>query len=89
VLGLGQGGMFAIALTLIVLRSPDSHVAASLSSMAQGIGYTIASCGPLAVGLVHDWTGGWNAVGWIFGIVGAAAILAGVGAGRALQVRVN
>jgi CP family cyanate transporter-like MFS transporter len=89
VLGLGQGGMFAIALTLIVLRSPDSHVAASLSSMAQGIGYTIASGGPLAVGLVHDWTGGWNATGWIFGTVGAAAIAAGLGAGRALQVRVS
>lgn len=88
VLGLGQGGMFAVALTLIVLRSRDSHVAAALSSMAQGVGYTIASAGPLAVGLVHDWSGGWDAVGWIFGIVGAAAIIAGLGAGRALWVEV-
>ncbi len=36
VLGLGQGGTFALALTLIVLRSKDAHVAANLSSMAQG-----------------------------------------------------
>ena len=60
-LGLGQGGTFSLALTLIVLRSRDAHVAANLSSMAQGIGYTLASMGPFAVGLVHDWTGGWNA----------------------------
>jgi CP family cyanate transporter-like MFS transporter len=43
VLGLGQGGTFSLALTLIVLRSRDAHVAANLSSMAQGIGYTLAS----------------------------------------------
>jgi len=89
VLGLGQGGTFSLALTLIVLRSRDSHVAANLSSMAQGVGYTLASLGPFAVGVVHDWTGNWSAVGWIFGIIGLAAILAGMGAGRALYVDVT
>lgn len=88
-LGLGQGGTFSLALTLIVLRSRDAHVAANLSSMAQGFGYTLASLGPFAVGLVHDWTGGWNAVGWIFAVLGLGAILAGLGAGRALYVQVT
>lgn len=88
VLGLGQGGTFALALTLIVLRSKDSHVAANLSSMAQGVGYTLASAGPFAVGLVHDLTGGWAAVGWIFAALGIGAILFGLGAGRALHVQV-
>ena len=88
VLGLGQGGTFALALTLIVLRSKDSHVAANLSSMAQGVGYTLASAGPFAVGLVHDLTGGWTAVGWIFAALGIGAILLGLGAGRALHVQV-
>ncbi len=88
-LGLGQGGTFSLALTLIVLRSRDSHVAANLSSMSQGFGYTLASMGPFAVGVVHDWTGGWNAVGWIFGIIGTGAIIAGLGAGRALYVQVQ
>jgi len=87
-LGLGQGGAFSLALTLIVLRSRDAHVAANLSSMAQGFGYTLASMGPFAVGIVHDWTGGWNAVGWIFGVVGLGAIIAGLGAGRTLYVQV-
>ncbi|UQB77080.1 CynX/NimT family MFS transporter [Pseudomonas shirazica] len=89
VLGLGQGGTFALALTLIVLRSKDAHVAANLSSMAQGVGYTLASMGPFAVGLVHDLTGGWVAVGWIFAVLGAGAIVFGLGAGRALHVQVS
>ena len=88
VLGLGQGGTFSLALTLIVLRSRDAHVAANLSSMAQGIGYTLASLGPFAVGLVHDWTGGWTAIGWIFALLGVGAIIAGLGAGRARYVHV-
>ena len=87
-LGLGQGATFSLALTLIVLRSRDSHVAANLSSMAQGFGYTLASMGPFAVGIVHDWTGGWTALGWIFGVIGLGAIVAGLGAGRSLYVQV-
>ncbi len=88
-LGLGQGATFSLALTLIVLRSRDAHVAANLSSMAQGFGYTLASMGPFAVGVVHDWTGGWSAVGWIFGVIGLGAIVAGLGAGRSLYVQVQ
>nr|WP_314528594.1 CynX/NimT family MFS transporter [uncultured Pseudomonas sp.] len=88
-LGLGQGGTFSLALTLIVLRSRDSHVAANLSGMAQGIGYTLASLGPLAVGVLHDWTGGWGATGWVFGVIGLGAIVAGLSAGRALYVGVS
>ncbi|MCU1728465.1 CynX/NimT family MFS transporter [Pseudomonas sp. 7P_10.2_Bac1] len=88
-LGLGQGGAFSLALTLIVLRSRDSHVAANLSGMAQGVGYTLASLGPLAVGVVHEVTGGWDALGWIFAVIGLCAIVAGLGAGRALYVNVQ
>lgn len=89
VLGLGQGAMFAVALSLIVLRAGDAHVAAALSSMAQGVGYTLASMGPLAVGLVHDYTGGWQAVGWLFAGIGVGAIAFGLGAGRARLVQVE
>lgn len=86
-LGLGQGGAFSLALALIVLRSRDSHVAANLSSMAQGVGYTIASMGPFAVGVVHDMTGSWDAIGWIFAVLGLGAITVGMGAGRARYVQ--
>lgn len=86
VLGLGQGGTFSIALALIVLRSRDAHVAANLSGMAQGVGYTLAAMGPLAVGVVHDLTHGWSAVGFIFVGVSLAATAFGLGAGRNLLV---
>ena len=82
VLGLGQGGTFSIGLALIVLRSPDAHVASHLSGMAQGVGYTLAALGPFLVGLVHDLSDGWNAVGVIFIVISLGALVAGLGAGR-------
>jgi CP family cyanate transporter-like MFS transporter len=53
------------------------------------VGYTLASTGPFAVGLVHDLTGGWDALGWIFAVLGIGAIAFGLGAGRALHVQVS
>ena len=81
-LGIGQGGNFAVALTIIVLRSRDSHVAAHLSGMAQSVGYTLAAMGPLGVGVLHEWSGGWQAVSILFVSVCFAAILFGMAAGR-------
>jgi CP family cyanate transporter-like MFS transporter len=86
-LGIGQGAAFAVALTLVVLRTPDAHVAAHLSSMSQGVGYTLASGGPLLIGLLHDWTGGWAAAGLLILAIGTVAALAGLGAGRDQLVR--
>lgn len=85
-LGIGQGSSIAIALTIIVLRSPDTHVAAQLSSMAQSVGYTLAACGPLLVGPLHSLTGDWRAVGIMFVLLSVGATLAGIGAGRNLLV---
>lgn len=81
-LGIGQGGTFALALTVIVLRAGDPHTAARLSSMAQSVGYALAALGPLASGLLHDWTHGWTAVGILFAAITAAATGFGVAAGR-------
>lgn len=85
-LGIGQGGLFALALTFIVLRSPDSAVAAELSAMAQGVGYVLAAGGPLLVGLLHDWTGGYGATGALFIVLTLGIALSGFWAGRMLQV---
>lgn len=87
--GVGQGGLFAIALTVIVLRSPDSHVAAHLSSMAQCVGYILAATGPLFVGLLHSWTGGYSATAWLFIVLSAGAAISGWGAGRTTYVKVK
>jgi CP family cyanate transporter-like MFS transporter len=59
--GFGQGAAFALALTLVVLRSPNARRGAELSAMTQAVGYCIAAIGPVAVGAVHDAVGGWNA----------------------------
>lgn len=85
--GIGQGGLFAMAMTVIVLRSPDSLVAAQLSGMAQGFGYVLAAFGPLLVGVLHSATGGYAVTGWLFALLGLGAAVSGWGAGRAIQVR--
>lgn len=85
--GIGQGGLFAMALTLIVLRSPDSRVAAQLSSMAQTVGYLVASGAPLLIGLLKGWTGHFGSSAWLFVAIAIVACLSGLGAGRALHVQ--
>jgi len=80
--GVAQGAGFSLALTLMVLRSPDTAVAARLSGVAQLIGYLVASTGPVLLGVMHDLTGGWE-----WPIVALLVLLApmlwlGLGAGR-------
>jgi MFS transporter, CP family, cyanate transporter len=58
--GLAQGSGFALALTLIVLRSPTPLVAARLGGVAQCLGYLLAASGPLVLGALHDATDGWT-----------------------------
>lgn len=86
-LGLAQGGLFSVCMTLIVLRSPDSHVAAHLSSMAQTVGYLVASVGPLAIGLLHGYTGSFSSAAYVYGALALAAAWFGWGAGRAALVQ--
>jgi cyanate permease len=57
--GLAQGAGFALALTLIVLRSPTPLTAARLGGVAQCLGYLLAAAGPPVLGALHDATGGW------------------------------
>ncbi|ROO31352.1 CynX/NimT family MFS transporter [Salinisphaera orenii] len=82
ILGLGQGGSFAMGLTLIAVRARDADTAADLSAMAQGVGYVLAAAGPLLVGLLHEAFGGWGAVGVALCLIAAASMILGLGAGR-------
>lgn len=86
-LGIAQGGSFALALTLIVLRSPNGNVAAQLSGMAQGVGYLIAATGPMLVGLLRGWIGNFSSTPWLLVVIGAVAAASAYGAGRARLVR--
>ncbi|MBY3792103.1 MFS transporter [Rhodococcus fascians] len=59
-LGLGQGGQLSLAMTLMNLRASNARDAASLSSMAQTVGYVLAAAGPLVCGAVHSATQRWE-----------------------------
>jgi CP family cyanate transporter-like MFS transporter len=84
--GIGQGGLIAAAMTVIVLRSRDAHVAAQLSSMAQCVGYLLAAVGPLAVGVIRSWTGSFAWCAVLFVLLGSIAGINGWRAGRASYV---
>ncbi len=79
--GIGQGGMFALALMLIVLRSPDSNVAAHLSSMSQTTGYILATIGPLFIGILYEWFDSFDSVAILLAILGIGSAMAGWRAG--------
>lgn len=81
-LGFVMGGTFSLALLFLVLRAPDTHMATSLSGMAQSIGYAVAAVGPALIGLVRDLTGSWTApLLCLFGAL-AAKVVSGMGAAR-------
>ncbi len=69
VLGLGQGASIALALLIIALRAPDPASVTALSAVAQSSGYVLAALGPVAIGLLHQLSGGWR-----------VPLLAGIGA---------
>lgn len=81
-LGLGQGSLTAVALTMIMLRTRDGHTAAHLSGMMQGVGYGLGSTGTLMVGQLHQATGSFTAAGVLFLVVGSLAAVFGYRAGR-------
>ena len=87
--GIGQGGLIAAAMMMIVLRSPDAQVAAHLSGMAQGVGYCLAAFGPLLVGVIQSMTGSFAACGLLFAAIGILSSICGWGAGRPRHVNVT
>lgn len=58
--GLGTGSGIIMGLSFIGLRTGSAQQAASLSGMAQSIGYSLAAAGPPAMGLLHDALGSWQ-----------------------------
>jgi MFS transporter, CP family, cyanate transporter len=86
VLGLGQGATLGLAIYYTMARAPDPATAASLSAFAQGIGYLIASTGPLLIGLLHTATGGWTIPLTVLLIVAVVQLVTGWLAGRARTV---
>jgi CP family cyanate transporter-like MFS transporter len=81
-LGLGQGGSFALALTFIVLRSATPQEATSLSAMVQSLGSLMAAIGPFLAGVLRKLDPSWGLCGMVLLLVAGLAALLGAHAGR-------
>jgi len=58
-MGVGQGAMISVALTLVGTRGADPQISAKLSGMCQSFGYLLAALGPVLFGALHDLLGTW------------------------------
>jgi len=89
-LGLGVGGSFALALTVVGQVAPTPADTPRAAGMAFFVGYLLAAAGPVAVGLLHDATGGYRwpylALAGIGLVTLAAALPAGSAASRNTRV---
>jgi CP family cyanate transporter-like MFS transporter len=82
ILGAGQNAALALAIFFTAARAPHAGAAASLSSLAQAVGYLLASVGPLEVGLLHSATGSWTAPVTVLFVLCAVMFVAGLLAAR-------
>lgn len=57
--GAAQGAMLSVAFLLMAKKSPDLRRMLGISSMAQGVGYLGAGCGPSIFAALYEGTGAW------------------------------
>ena len=81
-IGLGGGSAFGLAMMFFTLRTNTPDQAASISGMAQSIGYLLAAVGPVLFGILHDFTGSWTAPLYTFIIVATILFISGLYAGK-------
>jgi CP family cyanate transporter-like MFS transporter len=73
--------LFPLCLVLINVRTRTHAGSVALSGFTQGLGYTLGALGPLAVGVLHQFTGSWTlALVVLTGTVLAAAVAGAVAA---------
>ncbi|MFF1572062.1 CynX/NimT family MFS transporter [Leifsonia sp. NPDC058292] len=70
--------LFPLCLVLINVRTRTHQGSVALSGFTQGLGYTLGALGPLAVGLLHQVTGGWTVA--LIVLTGTALAAAAAGA---------
>jgi MFS transporter, CP family, cyanate transporter len=78
---IGCGSLIVIALSLFSLRTVNYPQAASLSGMAQSVGYGLAAAGPVMFGGLRDLSGGWTVpllvTAGVMAVLAATGVLAG------------
>nr|WP_264807259.1 MFS transporter [Cytobacillus sp. NCCP-133] len=81
-LGIGLGAAISHSLTLIGLRAENAKQAASLSGMAQSVGYLLAAAGPILIGSLYDLFHSWTIPSIFLLAITAIFTISGIGAGR-------
>jgi CP family cyanate transporter-like MFS transporter len=79
---IGCGSLIVIALSLFSLRTVNYSQAASLSGMAQSVGYGLAAAGPVMFGALRDLSGDWTLPLLVTAGIMAVLAVTGVLAGR-------
>jgi CP family cyanate transporter-like MFS transporter len=82
ILGAGQNAALSLAIFFTMARAPHPVAAASLSALAQSVGYLLASAGPLELGLLHSATGSWNLPVAVLFVLNGVLLFAGLLAAR-------
>ena len=82
ILGAAQGSSLGLGIFFTIARAPDPVTAASLSSLAQSVGYLVAAAGPLAVGFLRAATGSWTVPIVVLLVICAVELTVGLLAGR-------
>ncbi len=85
-MGFSSGSCFILGLSFISLRSNHSLQAASLSGMAQCVGYSLAATGPMLAGYFHEVSGDWTTAIWICAFANFLGALMGIGCGRNITI---
>ncbi|MBP0600777.1 MFS transporter [Herbaspirillum sp. LeCh32-8] len=86
VFGFGSGAVFILGLAFVGMRVSTPQQAASLSAMAQCVGYLMAAAGPMLMGRLHDALGDWNLVLAATAAISVVMGFFGMLAGRAGRV---
>ncbi len=80
--GIAGGFTFSLSMMYISMRTRTADQAASLSGMAQSIGYMLAAFGPMLFGYLRDTINDWRAPVYIMILVACCTLTAGLFAAR-------
>lgn len=83
--GFGSGATMILGLSFIGLKTSTAHEAASLSGMAQSVGYLLAAFGPPLAGNAHTFTHSWAWPVLGCAMLGVVMAILGTVAGKAHQ----
>jgi len=85
-LGFCSGAIFILGLSYISYRTHHSSQAASLSGMAQCVGYSLAAIGPMIAGFLHSFFDSWSSILWLCAIASLVSGIFGYLGGRNISL---